>query len=326
MDDEFEVRTFVSSEEIRALPGYRENNPINNENYVKILGDYWLPSKERCCFLKPNGKLCDTSHKWGFVARLADGSVTVVGNCCAVKQFGADSRMKADRSRYLNEKRRRNAFAALQKLLASKDEITKKLELYESEAKELKRQADEFSSQLTGAALRKMEHMQRTGASEVRVQGISYREYIDDNGEAAKERACTIHTLGRLSGLNCLAASTFSTVARDAQQVLKALDRAETLNESSGISEVKLASGEISSYQKVGKLVDSLRSDVSDFLNSDFLFFCFLTDEKSERYKYAQLALKQRREAAGKEKAKSWLAEQERRLAISLSVDKIGVL
>ncbi len=285
-----------------------------------------MPNKERCCFLKSNGKLCDTAHKWGFVARLADDSVTVVGNCCAVKRFGADSKMKADRSRYMNEKRRRNTFVALRELLTSKDEITEQLELAESEAKELKRQADEFSSQLTGVALRKIEHMQRTGASEVRVQGISYREYIDDNGEAAKERTSTIHTLGRLSGLNCLVTSTFSVVARGAQQVFKALDRAETLNESSGISEVKLASGEISSYERVGRLVDSLRADVSDLLNNDFLLFCFLTDEKSERYKYAQLALKQRREAAGKDKAKFWLAEQERKLAKSLSVDKIAVL
>lgn len=318
MDNGFEIRTFASPDEIRALPDYKADNPINNENYDKIIGDYWFPDKERCCFLKENGNLCDTEHNWGFVARLADKTVTVIGNCCAVNKFDADSKMKADRSRYLNEKRRRGAFAELQEILASKEEIVSKLKGAISQIRNLKKQAEKFSLQLGSATLKRIENMYRTGASEVTVQGLSYHEYI-------KERTITTHTVGRLIGLNCLSSSTFSGVARDAWQALAALDRAETLQNSASISEIKSVTADIGGIDMVEEQVGKLRSEVSGFMQNDFLLFCFLVTDKSERYKYAQLALQQRGEDAGKGKAKIWLAEQEQYLARTFSVDKVAV-
>jgi hypothetical protein len=324
MDNGFEIRTFASPDEIRALPGYKADNPINNNNYEKIIGDYWFPDKERCCFLKENGNLCGTEHNWGFVARLSDKTVTVIGNCCAVNKFDADSKMKADRSRYLNEKRRRDAFAELQELLASKEEIASKLKEAISEVKNLKKEAEEFSSQLGGAALKRLEDMYRTGASAVVVQGVSYREYNNEDGDKAKERTITTHTVGRLAGLSCLISSTFSGVARDARQALAALDRAEALQDSASISEIKSVSADIGGPDRVERLVSKLRSEVSAFIQNDFLLFCFLTTDKSERYKYAQLALQQRGDDAGKGKAKAWLAEREQDLARAFSVDKVA--
>lgn len=325
MDNGFEIRTFASPDEIRALPDYKADNPINNENYDKIIGDYWFPDKERCCFLKENGNLCGTEHNWGFVARLADKTVTVIGNCCAVNKFDADSKMKADRSRYLNEKRRRDAFAELQEILASKEEIVSKLKGAISQVRNLKNQAEEFSSQLGSATLKRIENMYRTGASEVTVQGVSYHEYINEDGEKAKERTITTHIVGRLVGLSCLLSSTFSGVARDAWQALAALDRAETLQNSASISEIKSVNADIGGIDMMEELVGKLRSEVSSFMQNDCLLFCFLATDKSERYKYAQLALQQRGGDAGKGKAKTWLAEQEQYLARTFSVDKVAV-
>jgi len=44
-----------------------------------------------CCREKPNGQLCGEGHKWGFVAKLKDGSITIIGNYCARDKFGADA-------------------------------------------------------------------------------------------------------------------------------------------------------------------------------------------------------------------------------------------
>lgn len=128
-----EVRTFATMQEIESLLGFKEDNRINKDNYERIFGDYWFPDEVRCCREKTNGQLCGEGHKWGFVAKLKDGSITIIGNYCARDKFGADAKIKADRSKYLNEKRRRERLAQLEDLLADKEKVLKKLVLLKEE-------------------------------------------------------------------------------------------------------------------------------------------------------------------------------------------------
>lgn len=108
-----EIRTFSTMDEITSLDEFKENNPVSKENYESILGDYHFDEKVKCCVQNENEGLCNTEHNWGFVAKLVDGTLSIIGNDCAKNKFGADAKFNLDRSRYINEKRRRDRYDQL---------------------------------------------------------------------------------------------------------------------------------------------------------------------------------------------------------------------
>src|ERR1700730_14017848 len=89
----FEIRTFGTIEEIRALDLFEENAPLTPVNYKRLFGDYHLPEKVFCCVQKENGKLCKEPHNHGWLAERIDGILTLVGGDCGIKKFGADRRL-----------------------------------------------------------------------------------------------------------------------------------------------------------------------------------------------------------------------------------------
>ena len=75
----------------------------------------------RCSLKRPSGALCKTPHNYGFVVRLIDGSVSIIGNECGTAKFDAESKLSRDKALYLNLKKRRDTQKRLAELFAGKD-------------------------------------------------------------------------------------------------------------------------------------------------------------------------------------------------------------
>ncbi|MCG7927986.1 MAG: hypothetical protein JAY67_20900, partial [Candidatus Thiodiazotropha taylori] len=60
-----EVRTFNTMQEVEKIPKFKNNNPVNINNYKEVLGDYDFKDEVKCCREKPNGNLCGTEHQYG---------------------------------------------------------------------------------------------------------------------------------------------------------------------------------------------------------------------------------------------------------------------
>lgn len=86
-----ELSGFGSFEEISDLKGFVPENPLTLENYKQIVGWYRLREKRSCCVQRGANTLCATPHNRGWVARLQDDSLTILGSDCARTKFGADS-------------------------------------------------------------------------------------------------------------------------------------------------------------------------------------------------------------------------------------------
>jgi hypothetical protein len=91
-----ELFGFSTFEEISNLEGFLTENPLTQENYQQIIGWYDLPEQRSCCVQRATGTLCARMHNHGWVARLRDGSVTILGGDCAKEKFGADSTVFKD--------------------------------------------------------------------------------------------------------------------------------------------------------------------------------------------------------------------------------------
>jgi hypothetical protein len=311
--------------EIRDYPGFRDNNPISKTNYKCIIGDYNLPEEICCCFLKDSGKLCGEEHKKGWVVELQDGTVSIIGNVCAEAKFGADSRLIADQSRYINEKKRQEKLATLKQQLADKPLRLDQLSGLRNRLVQLESKIEGFTEQLGPLVTRRLRDMVRTGRSEVVVTAVRYRDYIDDEGRRKRERSDFQHTLGSLTGLDLTAAGSFYTVRDTINDVVRAYQRADEIELDPKKKEVESLANRLNEYDRILKEGNRLLGLESAFVQNNWLLLCFLTDDKTERAKMAKIAMRQAGKGAGKGDANAWLADQEKTIKQRLGAESLQI-
>ncbi|OJA79681.1 hypothetical protein [Burkholderia ubonensis] len=320
-----EIRTFSSPEEIRELPNFIENNPINKTNYKRLIGDYNYDEEVCCCFEKENGNLCGEPHKRGWVAELLDGSATIIGNHCAQEQFGADSRLIADKSKYVNEKRRRERLAAILVQIGEKPQRLEQLDQLRSRLESLEQRIEAFTEGLSPTILRRLQDMARTGQSVVSFTAVKFREYIDEDGRSRRERSAFEQSLGALDGLPLVLRSSFYTIYDAMRDVRQAYEEAEQLGTKPKSAEVDSLANRLNDYERIVRDGNRLLDLERAFFANNFLPLCFLETDKTERYKAARVAMRRSGIAGSKDDAKAWLAEQEKAIKQQLSVDAIEI-
>lgn len=324
-DELVEIRTFALMDEIRLLPGFKENNPLNKDNYKCIVGDYWFPDEIKCCREESNGHLCGEKHKWGFVAKLKDNSITVIGNHCAKDKFGADAKIKSDRSRYLNEKRRREKITQLEDLRTEKTARLAKLEALSTLLKQIQTRTKDFLALLGEQTRRRLQDMSRSENSTVFVQAVTYREYIDENGDRQKERRAAPARLGALNGLTIIDEKIFKSMYSSIRVVRQGLEAIDSVTENTKTTELEYLVNTINDLGRIESEIGKIEKDENLFFNSDLSLLCFIVDDKSERYKAARVFLERSGEIVGRDKAKTWLAEKDQELKKKLTADRIEI-
>lgn len=324
-DKPIEVRTFATMQEIESLSGFKADNPVNKDNYKLIFGDYWFPDEVKCCRQKLNGQLCGEDHKYGFVAILRDDSITIVGNHCANEKFGADARIKVDKNKYLNEKRRRERLAQLQDLLVEKETTLAQLVGLKEDISKIHENIKAFSALLGDQTRRRLQNIARTTNSTISVDAVTYREYIDDDGEKQKERRTVPVTIGSLKGTSIFNIYTFRAINESIRAIEQAYEKAEAITDDVKISEIDSLASSITDFDRVKSEVEKVKREEHAFFNGELGLLCFIVDDKSERYKTARVVLERSGETVGREKAKNWLLEQEKKMKNELEADKIEI-
>lgn len=321
-----DIRRFTTIEEIKDLPCFVENNPITTDTYLSLLGDYDFPEKiARCCRLKDSGKLCNEEHKYGFVATLTNGSCTIIGNCCAKDKFGADSKIRADRARVVNEQKRRQDLEQLRSLLAGKDDLLARLVRVVDRVKALQNTVSSFSANIGQPTARRLRDIARTGRATVFIEAITHREYIDEDGQKRRERSAAPAAIGVLNGLSIFKDYTYQSIQSGIRDARNAIKKAEGIVDNIKNSDLAALTSTISTIANIEAEMDAADKDKDAFFAGDLWLLCFILDDRAERYKVAKVVLELSGESAGKDKAKNWLSETEQRVRERLNADKIEI-
>lgn len=322
---ELSIRTFGNIADIESLIGFKRDNPISKETYNAIIGDYYLLEEVRCCFQKENQNLCGEKHKWGFVAQLNDGSITILGNNCAITKFDADSKLGSDRARYLNEKDRQERLARLSMLIQQKDTALLQAEKIKSDLLALQSRIHDMRSKLGPQTLRSLESIARSGAGSVSVAGISIRKYVDKKGKEKIERTSSSMRIGSIPDISFLIDSNHRDILVTLNEVKSAYTEAEEISVDAKTSKLTAISSKMNRIESARNLAMGLIEKEERFRNSDLSLLCFLISDRAERYKSAKFALEHLDLPLGKEKAKEWLTLKEREICTKLNVDKIEI-
>lgn len=320
-----EVRTFETMDEIRSLERFEENNPVNEDNYDRIIGDYDFAKEVKCCRETSIGRLCGEGHKRGFVASLKDSSISIVGNCCAKDKFGANVTIKADRSKYINEKRRRTRFAEWDLLAAQKEIRLDKLELLRGDLKAVQEEIKCFLDALGEKTRRRLQDMARTANVAISVNAVTYKYYIDEKGEKQKEIRVSPQKLGSLDGLSVFNDQLIRSLYSSLNKIKLAYIAGESITDEIKISELEALINSVNDFDRIETSIQDLRNELVRLFASDLSLLCYLVDDKSERYKSARVALERTGDICGKDKAKVWLSEKDQVLKDAFNADKIEI-
>lgn len=167
------LTVFKSVDQIKAVPGFKPNNPVSVDQFARFIGYYTLKPALKCCVAERSG-LCLQSHNNGWVVGLKDGSASIIGIDCAKSKFDADEgfrsqRVIAERTRQQDDIRR-----ALGGLLVNKDHDLKRLRSTSAALDELERATSTISAALGDSLISALRDLdQRTRGS---VQLTTYAE------------------------------------------------------------------------------------------------------------------------------------------------------
>lgn len=167
--------------------------------------------------------------------------------------------------------------------------------------------------------------MARTGQTRVYVDAITYKEYTDEEGHKRTERRAAPTLLGSLAGLTVLSDLTFQALYSRIRAVADAYEKAENAGNKLKTSELESLAVTLTDTGRIAIDVGKLEQEERMFFNSELWLLCFVVDDKSERYRTARAVLELAGDIAGKDRAKTWLAEREHELKQSLGCDKIGI-
>jgi len=319
----FEIRQFHTFEEILALEGFVNKQPITKEKYKKILGHYDFDFDVKCCLEKPNSRLCNHDHQFGFVVRLQDNSVSILGNVCAKNHFDADTNIRKDLFAYNREKRRQEKFERFYTLLADKDIALEKLKVCLNSIEEQESIVLDFYSELEPLLQNILINRSRDRSIAVYVTLTKYFKGEEKGGYEYIEKRSSPTRLGSLNSLRVFGSHYFSTAKHQLKKIRRAFERANNIQQAIKTSELEKLSVEIAAIENVDKLVDDTKIDVSSFFSNDLSLLCYLHPSPNVRFKTARVVLNRAGKECGKSKAKQWLIEKDLQIKHSNNADKI---
>jgi hypothetical protein len=222
-------RQFASVAEIEAEPGYKPDNPIDATSYRRIVGYYRFEDEIDCRFQRTSGTLCRRGHQYGFVAALADGSVTLVGNHCAKARFGVGSRFDQDRRHLENRRKRYERLGRLAGLLEQRAAIELSLIAVREGLRRFRDGRDALHALLGPCVVARLTDMARTGRGGVAVTAVYVRHYVDEEGVHRTEHQKVERRIGSVSGLEAFGSAAVAAIAGQVSEVSSALVESETL-------------------------------------------------------------------------------------------------
>lgn len=318
-----EVRQFNSLEEIQATPGYKAANPITRETYKAFLGHYTFAQDVHCCFRNPSGNLCNEQHRFGFVVKLKDNTISIVGNKCATDKLGADSSIRADATRYINERRRKEKIAALDEIIQSYDSYYERLTNLLGKIDALQLRRDEFVASLGQAISNSLADMARRNATRVTVSGIRIREQKLQDGSIERERVVIPLTVGNIRAIRAFPDSTYRALTSSVKLIIRKLASARSVSADARQTQIDEHVSAIRQTDSMERQVETLAADLDNFLATNPTVFCYLTADKSERVRAARLALASQGLSSGRDFAKNWLSQSDSELARQNGADRI---
>lgn len=320
------VRHFASLAEISALPCFEPDAPMRVEDYSGLVGWYRFEGLPvRCCLLKPNGNSCQKPHGTGWLARRADGVITVIGGDCAKEKFAAaNSAGLIDIRRAENEIERASREAKLQELLADRDAQMERVEAEFRRLEQLEAALAGLAKAVGPRVWASLELAGRSGTDRIAVRGYTPAKR-DADGDVITPRIDVQVVAGRIPGLRLCAPNLVRTVRHGLAALRLRCTQAlppEGPRRGPAVKEL------IAALRDVLRQIESARAlnrEGDALAEADLTPITVLERDVSARVKLLQYAQARMGVTMSRAEAKDWIRANDARLAEAHGVTTLGL-
>lgn len=189
--------------ELEQLAGFVPDRPFDKDEYECVIADYYGSGLEfRCCLIKSSGNPCRTRHDWGYVVRLKDQSLSIVGNECVVQELDSDHQIHQDIHRHRRDREHRERLESIQNDASQAQSRIEDMELYLEELDAISSFLNQFRECFGSRVYKDLADRAKIGRGEITATGIISRPYWDqDAQEERTETRKRPHRVARLQGL-----------------------------------------------------------------------------------------------------------------------------
>jgi hypothetical protein len=288
-------------DEVLGLPGFLEKNLITPENFDSVFSDYQIRDRDMHCCLVSDRGICNHKHNFGYVIKLKNGTLSIMGNDCAENKFGANGGIIQGINLYENTKKAKEKLGKVFDFAIRFDEYTERLSNIEVQLKNI--EDFYFHLILIIGSRNYLKLNERYKAANTKVEVKSYKVGQPDPDNPNDETLIYMgtHTLGHIPSLNIFDDRNFKEfekkivklreALRDALKTHKQIIEGENIQPTILRKRVSMIMSQLTSFDEVETTINTRVSDIEKFRKADPEILCYLTDNYEESKIFASLSM-----------------------------------
>lgn len=291
--------TIKCHQELLSLSGYKENLTITPLNFSKVFAEYEIRDAElKCCLTDENGK-CGQGHFHGYVIELNDGSLSIMGKDCAQNKFQAHENVMSSISLFKKTKEAHSKLGRVQDYLDKKDEYIQIINSLNELVKSVLNGYAKLNSELGDEVIKELNRRYKVQKPNIMVK--TYKVELQEDEEERLSYQAT-HKIGQIPHLSLFDGRDLEILERKVKWLNEALRDAIKLSEQifSGYdfspADLRSKTGKIlaqlDSLNKFEKDLKQTLQGIKDFLSTDPIILCYLTDGHRMQSHMAEYAMR----------------------------------
>lgn len=243
---------------------------LTKEQYGHPLRPYRLMKPEASCQYQKKGTRCSTMHQHGFVVALKDGSMTVIGHCCALNHLGLDD---ADVRRAFTQldaaEKRKIRRHKVETLLVQRGAFAERIKKANIRHRKLLGRISQVLGTLPNPVGDSLQTRWKSGNLEVLWSYQIIKKGIDEAGKRYEERHWYPHSFGKLKGMGLwlqLGQQGYQEKLVDLRRQLDEIPDKTRLNNTE-LEQAEVILNRLSELMVIERELDSQDRLVEDFLD-----------------------------------------------------------
>lgn len=281
------LTVFKSVDQIKAVGGFKPDNPVSIDQFSKFLGYYTLKPALKCCVAEGRG-LCGQTHNNGWVVALKNGTASIVGIDCAKNKFDSDDsfrvqRVAAERTRQQDEIHR-----ALGALLVNRDHDLKRLRSTVSALEELASASSTIRESLGDATVLALLNLSRRKGGSVELMTYMEKEIFDRAAKETLVRDLRVsREIGRIRAPDSLDGTHISNLRSTLAAAELTYSSIEKLEKKPTPKLATHFSRTINAVYPASLRIAELQKQISAFLRSDLELLYFVAPTSKDKIRVA---------------------------------------
>lgn len=290
-----------SYDEILNLPGFLEQNLITPENFGSVFSDYQIRDRDMHCCLVSDRGLCNHKHNFGYVIQLQDGTLSVMGNDCAERKFGASGGIIQGINLYENTKVAEQKLGKVFDYANNFDEYLEKLSKIEIDLNNIEKFYSDSKTRLGSRNYLKLNERYKAANTKIEVKTYKVGNPNPDNPDEENLIYMGTYIIGHISFLTIFDNKDFKVyekkvlklreALRDAFKVHNQIIEGETIKPALLRKKVSAIMSQLNSFDDIEAMINSRISEIEKFKRTDPEILCYLTDDFEGSKIFAALSM-----------------------------------